>query len=447
MRQDHQALLHAALVRPLDSCFTAMPDVSLEDLSTSDTFGCVIRQPSSDQSTDLFCDGLSELRGGGYALVILSGGQATRIGTTLPKALLPISPVRRKTLLQLHLERVKRLCTLMGPGCPQPYVFILTSCFNHDTILGYLESVRYFGMDKHRIILFMQGNMPCLRVDSHGYFTSDPGNPQGAEGIGLTSEDNIIVCPNGNGAVFQALAECKEFMSVIGTLKMLHVIAIDNSLSRPLDPELVGLSLRSPGVEVLNKCIVRRENENLGVFCMGKSTCIVEYSEIEKVANASFLSGATTVYGNICDHMFSGTFLRRVIDDCLYQQLPYHVAKKLIPYFDPILQRTIKPDCPNGYKLELFIFDIFQFSKKVLCVEVDRSVQFAPVKYLSDCDAANIQSVQHRMSDVAKGWLNCVGCSVGDGFVDISPNLSYAGEGLERFASSRIDGPVYLELL
>ncbi|GIX63967.1 kelch repeat and K+ channel tetramerization domain containing protein [Babesia caballi] len=381
---------------------------------------------------------------GGSALLILSGGLATRLGTTFPKALLPISPVRRKTLLQLHMERLRRLCELLGPESPRPRVFILTSRFNHDTIARYLETVNFCGLDRSQVVLFQQGTAPCMRFGDYSYFPRAPDQWSEEAGEGAPETGAFVEAPNGNGAVFEALSRCEEFMRELPSLRMMHVIAIDNALSRPLDPEVMGLALRCPGVEIVNKCVRRRGVENVGVFCMGDTPRIVEYSELERLPDKSFLQG-TTVYGNICDHVFSGAFLRRVIGERLFERLPYHAAKKVVPCYNEVDGSECRPAEPNGYTLELFIFDIFQFASRQVCLEVDRDMQFAPVKYLADCDASNVLSSQHRMSSVARAWLEAAGATLGEGFFDISPAASYAGEGLGRYSGMRLEGPMYIE--
>jgi UDP-N-acetylglucosamine pyrophosphorylase len=79
--------------------------------------------------------------------------------------------------------------------------------------------------------------------------------------------------------------------------------------------------------------------------------------------------------GNICNHYFTVEFLEKVCS----LELPYHVAKKKIPTVNDDGE-LIKPETPNGIKLEKFIFDVFAFAKKFALLEVDREDEFSPLK-------------------------------------------------------------------
>lgn len=56
-----------------------------------------------------------------------------------------------------------------------------------------------------------------------------------------------------------------------------------------------------------------------------------------------------------------------------------HIVKKAIPYFDPILNRTIKPISPNAYKMEYYFSDVFPLAHSISVVVIPRE-EFIPIK-------------------------------------------------------------------
>ena len=73
-------------------------------------------------------------------------------------------------------------------------------------------------------------------------------------------------------------------------------------------------------------------------------------------------------------HVFDRAFLEREAS----KPMPIHLAFKKIPVFDG--KKIVKPDAPNGYKFEKFVFDILPNAKKAAFVAFDRNEEFSPVK-------------------------------------------------------------------
>ncbi len=84
--------------------------------------------------------GIHRISQGNVACLILAGGQGSRLGSSLPKALVPVTPDGKKTLLELHLEKISAACTLYQTQIP---CAILTSPDNHEQIFHFLKE-RHF---------------------------------------------------------------------------------------------------------------------------------------------------------------------------------------------------------------------------------------------------------------------------------------------------------------
>lgn len=82
--------------------------------------------------------------------------------------------------------------------------------------------------------------------------------------------------------------------------------------------------------------------------------------------------------GNICNHLYTLDFLKRSCQN--YHSLAKHVAHKAIPYYDFAKKQIINPNKENGYKFEMFVFDVFPLSKHLVPFEVVRDEEFLPLK-------------------------------------------------------------------
>lgn len=59
---------------------------------------------------------------------------------------------------------------------------------------------------------------------------------------------------------------------------------------------------------------------------------------------------------------------------------------------DPETRKTVVPKSNNGFKLEMFIFDVFPLAEKWCVMEVLREDEFAPVKNADGVDVTDTPS-------------------------------------------------------
>merc|ERR1711962_424371 len=77
--------------------------------------------------------GLEAIRKGEVGVILLAGGQGTRLGSSKPKALYDLALPSRKTLLQLQAERVLSLKRLASSSSSLPW-YIMTSPQTHSQL-------------------------------------------------------------------------------------------------------------------------------------------------------------------------------------------------------------------------------------------------------------------------------------------------------------------------
>ena len=112
---------------------------------------------------------------------------------------------------------------------------------------------------------------------------------------------------------------------------------------------------------------------------------VIEYTEItESMANEKD-ENENLVYGE--SHINCNMFNIKALEIIGNKKLPYHSAFKKATYLNENGE-VIKPDAPNAYKFESFIFDAFNKLDDMLIFRVNREEEFAPVKNKEGVDSA-----------------------------------------------------------
>ena len=95
----------------------------------------------------------------------------------------------------------------------------------------------------------------------------------------------------------------------------------------------------------------------------------------------------------------------------------------------------------------MFIFDVFDFAESMAILQVPREEQFSPVKNAEAPGKKDSPATARQMlSDLHKKWLVAAGATIeGDGLVEVSPLVSYNGEGLESFSGKTVQTPCLIE--
>jgi UDP-N-acetylglucosamine/UDP-N-acetylgalactosamine diphosphorylase len=161
----------------------------------------------------------------------------------------------------------------------------------------------------------------------------------------------------------------------------------------------------------------------MGVVCTVEGrTEIIEYSDLTPDQSRKKDSSGNFVFwaGNTAIHVFSVGFLDRLIEEDI--DLPYHIAKKAVPYIDQTGKR-VTPSSPNATKFEQFIFDTLPLASNALVVEADRAAEFNPVKNREGADSP--ETTRAALIRNHRQWAERAGAKVKAGVtLEISPLLA-----------------------
>jgi len=403
--------------------------------------------------------GLTAIGSGKVAVLLLAGGQGTRLGVTSPKGMFNVGLPSQKTLYQLQAERIVKIQQLAneftGKSAVVPW-YIMTSDATTQPTEQFFASHNYFGLNPADIKFFEQNTMPCVDMDGR---------------IILETRCSIAKAPDGNGGLYRALNQSKILDDLISRgIEYLHVYCVDNILVKMADPVFLGFCISKNaccGGKVVEKT---QPTEAVGVICqLSGKYHVVEYSEISlKTAEKRDEATGKLVFnaGGIANHFFTVDFMKHIVRDKEHL-LHHHIAKKKIPFCDDNGLR-VTPSQINGIKMEKFIFDIFQFAQTLAVWEVLREDEFSPLKNADGAAKDTPTTCRQDLIDLHRRWAIKAGATLvsDDGatmshiqsrqvhssgqnshqgdcedqpiIFEISPLVSYAGEGLEELNGQKI---------
>jgi UDP-N-acetylglucosamine/UDP-N-acetylgalactosamine diphosphorylase len=358
----------------------------------------------------------------------MAGGQGTRLGFAHPKGMYDVGLPSHKSLFRIQGERIRKLQELakqLTGKDGQITWYIMTSEHTMQPTKAYFKEHDFFGLRDEDIIMFEQGSLPCFDFDGN---------------ILLDEKHHISKAPDGNGGLYRALRD-KGILADMNRrgVKYLHAHSVDNILIKVADPIFVGYCAKQ-NADCAAKVVEKSHpNEAVGVVCVvdGKYQ-VVEYSEItQKTAEMRNNDGRLTFSaGNICNHLFSADFLNK-IGSTYEKELKLHVAQKKIPFVDNSGKR-IQPEKPNGIKIEKFVFDVFEFAENFVTVEVPRDEEFSALKNADSAGKDCATTARNDIYNLHKKYIENAGGRVEGVEIEISPMLSYGGEGLEAIASGQV---------
>jgi UDP-N-acetylglucosamine/UDP-N-acetylgalactosamine diphosphorylase len=397
-----------------------------------------ISDSSPQQLEEWYNEGLKQISEGTVAVCLLAGGQGTRLGVSYPKGMYDVGLPSNKTLYQLQAERIKKVQELASErfgreACVKWYIMTSDATLK-DTKLFFTKH-DYFGLKSTNVIFFEQNRLPCLTFDGK---------------MILNGRGSVALSPDGNGGLYDALVSrgVVDMLTKDG-VEHIYVYCVDNILVKVADPTFIGFCVKK-NLECGNKVIKKVDpHESVGVVCKCRDKYqIVEYSEICTQTAEKRNEDGSLVFNasNMCIHYFSKQFLDTVCTHHL-QHLPHHIAKKKIPHLS-VGGDLVIPTSPNGMKLEKFVFDVFPHASRFGVLEGEREHEFSPLKNGPDAGKFCPSTCRSDLLSLHREYLNNAGCVVSDdnNACEVSPLVSYQGEGLEAYKGNNMSAPtVHLE--
>ena len=271
-----------------------------------------------------------------FGIVILSGGQGTRLGVDLPKGCFELE--KGRSLFSILVSKIRK---------KNAYLAVMTAEDNHQTVLEFFEKNNYFGLNKSNLDFFTQENWPVLSLDRQ---------------LVKKDENHFLTSPIGNGSFYSAFMKSSILpkWQNLG-VTCINILPIDNILADPQDENLLGAI--NQGYDLAIRGIQGNIGEKVGkIFKKNNKVHIIEYSSKQPEENTLAYSGLFAI---------SMKFLLQAaaLDLPIY---PVYKKGKVL------LQNEIKE--VDIIKFERFIFDVFHIAENNIVLNTCRKKYFCPLK-------------------------------------------------------------------
>jgi UDP-N-acetylglucosamine/UDP-N-acetylgalactosamine diphosphorylase len=361
--------------------------------------------------------GREALAAGEIGAILVAGGQGTRLGFNHPKGMFPIGPVSKRTLFQIHVEKIIAASRRYGARIP---LYLMTSPATHDETAAFFQEHNRFGLPEDDLLIFCQGTMPAVDAATGKVLLESPGR--------------VAVSPDGHGGMLAALAASGGLDDAERRgIRHLFYFQVDNPLIDICAPEFIGYHILANS-ELTTQVIAKRDPfDKVGnVVDVDGRLHVIEYSDLpEDVARRENPDGSLQIWaGSIAVHVLSVAMLRRLAQSD--QGLPFHYAYKKVAHID-VAGQKVEPKSPNAIKFERFIFDLMPFSAHAIVVEIDPQEGFGPLKNASGAASDTPEMVQDMMIAQHTSWLKKAGAQVASGVaVEICPLFALDAEELAQ---------------
>ena len=116
-----------------------------------------------------YSSGLDLIAEGKVAVVLMAGGQGTRLGSSAPKGCFNIGLPSEKSLFQIQAERIYKIQQLAEKKHEKKNIalpwYVMTSGPTRRPTEKFFQDHDYFGLGKDNVVIFEQGVLPCISND------------------------------------------------------------------------------------------------------------------------------------------------------------------------------------------------------------------------------------------------------------------------------------------